>query len=160
MFFNIKPLILLVLLVVVSQVNAFAYNRFDYLAPIVPIEKSISDISPEKIQQLSISEIETEVGRKLSFKEKIVIKAAQKKFNKAAKADKGTEGRTYKQLVAFLLCFFVGVLGIHRFYLGHIGIGIVQLLTAGGCGIWTLIDFIRIITGDLKAKDGSEMESW
>lgn len=160
MFFNIKPLVLLVLLVVVSQVNGFAYNRFDYFAPILPIEKSISDISPEKIQQLSISEIETEVGRKLSFKEKIVIKAAQKKYNKAAKADKGTEGKTYKQLVAFLLCFFVGVLGIHRFYLGHIGIGIVQLLTVGGCGIWTLIDFIRIITGDLKAKDGSEMESW
>jgi TM2 domain-containing membrane protein YozV len=53
------------------------------------------------------------------------------------------------------LCFFLGALGIHRFYLGYIGIGIIQLLTAGGCGIWVLIDFIRIIIGDLGPKDGS-----
>jgi TM2 domain-containing membrane protein YozV len=63
------------------------------------------------------------------------------------------------QLVAMLLCIFVGLLGIHRFYLGHIGIGILQLLTAGGCGIWTLIDLILIITGDLKPKDGEYTET-
>jgi TM2 domain-containing membrane protein YozV len=62
------------------------------------------------------------------------------------------EGKS--QLVALLLCIFVGALGIHRFYLGYIGIGIIQLLTAGGCGIWALIDLIMIITGDLKPKDG------
>jgi hypothetical protein len=55
-------------------------------------------------------------------------------------------------MVALLLCLFLGGLGVHRFYLGYIGIGIVQLLTAGGCGIWSLIDLIRIITGDLKKK--------
>jgi len=58
------------------------------------------------------------------------------------------------QLVALLLCIFVGALGIHRFYLGYIGIGIIQLLTAGGCGIWAIIDLIMIITGDLKPKNG------
>jgi len=58
------------------------------------------------------------------------------------------------QLVALLLVLFVGVLGIHRFYLGYTGIGIIQLLTGGGCGIWALIDLIMIITGDLKPKDG------
>ncbi len=59
------------------------------------------------------------------------------------------------QVVALLLCFFVGIIGIHRFYLGYIWQGIVQVLTLGGLGIWTLIDFIRIITGDLQPKDGS-----
>ena len=59
------------------------------------------------------------------------------------------------QLVALLLCFFLGGLGIHRFYLGYTWQGVVQLLTAGGCGIWTLIDFIRIVTGSLKPKGGS-----
>jgi TM2 domain-containing membrane protein YozV len=58
------------------------------------------------------------------------------------------------QLVALLLCFFLGGLGVHRFYLGYIWQGVVQLLTAGGCGIWVLIDFIRIILGTLKPKDG------
>ena len=58
------------------------------------------------------------------------------------------------QLVALLLCLFVGFIGIHRFYLGYIGIGVIQLLTAGGFGIWALIDLIMIITGDLKPMNG------
>jgi TM2 domain-containing membrane protein YozV len=59
------------------------------------------------------------------------------------------------QLVALLLVLVVGGLGIHRFYLGYTWQGVVQLLTAGGCGVWALIDLIRIITGDLGPKDGS-----
>lgn len=59
------------------------------------------------------------------------------------------------QLVAALLCFFLGGLGVHRFYLGYTWQGVVQLLTAGGCGIWALIDFIRILTGDLQPNGGS-----
>ncbi len=58
------------------------------------------------------------------------------------------------QLVALLLALFVGGLGIHRFYLGYTGIGIIQLLTLGGLGIWSLIDLIMIITGDLEPKNG------
>ncbi|WP_304068954.1 TM2 domain-containing protein [Pedobacter glucosidilyticus] len=58
------------------------------------------------------------------------------------------------QLIALLLAFFVGGLGIHRFYLGYTWQGVVQLLTLGGCGIWSLIDFIRIILGDLQPKNG------
>lgn len=58
------------------------------------------------------------------------------------------------QLIALLLAGFVGALGIHRFYLGYTWQGIVQLLTLGACGIWSLIDLIRIITGDLQPKNG------
>ncbi|MDY0401597.1 MAG: TM2 domain-containing protein [Bacteroidales bacterium] len=43
---------------------------------------------------------------------------------------------------------------MHRFYLGYTWQGIVQLLTLGGLGIWTLIDLIRIITRDLQPKSG------
>lgn len=58
------------------------------------------------------------------------------------------------QVTAILLAFFCGSFGIHRFYLGYKTEGIIQLLTLGGCGIWSLIDFIRIIMGDLKPKNG------
>ena len=62
------------------------------------------------------------------------------------------EGKDW--LTALLLCFFLGVFGAHRFYTGHIGLGVVQLLTLGGCGIWALIDFILIIVGNFKDAEG------
>lgn len=55
---------------------------------------------------------------------------------------------------AILLCFFLGALGIHRFYVGKIGTGILQLITLGGIGIWALVDFIMIVTGNFKDKQG------
>lgn len=58
------------------------------------------------------------------------------------------------QVIALILCALIGGLGIHRFYLGYTWQGVVQLLTLGGCGIWALIDLVRIITGDLQPKNG------
>ncbi len=63
------------------------------------------------------------------------------------------------QVVALLLVILVGVIGIHRFYLGYVGIGILQIITLGGCGVWTLIDLIRIVTGDLQPKYGDYSET-
>lgn len=57
--------------------------------------------------------------------------------------------------VAIILSLFLGGLGVDRFYLGYTGLGIVKLLTLGGLGVWALIDLIRIITGNLKPKDGN-----
>jgi len=74
--------------------------------------------------------------------------------------DQNAQGNAAEQkdwLTTLLLCLFVGVFGVHRFYTGHTGIGIVQLLTAGGCGIWSLIDLITIITGSYKDSNGNTL---
>jgi TM2 domain-containing membrane protein YozV len=62
-------------------------------------------------------------------------------------------------LVTLLLSLFLGTLGIHRFYVGKIGTGILQLITLGGCGVWTLIDIIMIATGNFKDKDGNIIQN-
>jgi TM2 domain-containing membrane protein YozV len=58
-------------------------------------------------------------------------------------------------LAALLLCIFFGVFGIHRFYLGRIGTGILMLITLGGLGIWYVVDLILIIVGQLRDHDGN-----
>ncbi len=65
-----------------------------------------------------------------------------------------------KRLVAFLLCFFLGGLGVHRFYVGKTGTGIAQILTLGGLGIWVLIDFIMILCGKFSDKEGNLITEW
>ena len=58
-----------------------------------------------------------------------------------------------------MLAFFLGALGVHRFYAGKIGTGILQLLTFGGLGIWVLVDFIMIVTGNFKDGEGRPIKS-
>ena len=59
--------------------------------------------------------------------------------------------------VALVLSIFLGVLGIDRFYLGYMGLGILKLLTGGGFGIWWLIDVVLILLGKVKTKDGQDL---
>jgi TM2 domain-containing membrane protein YozV len=58
------------------------------------------------------------------------------------------------------LCFFLGFLGVHRFYVGKSGTGILQLLTGGGLGIWALIDLIMIVVGSFTDGDGNKITQW
>ncbi len=65
------------------------------------------------------------------------------------------------RLVALLLCLLVGCLGVHRFYVGKIGTGILIIVTFGGFfGIWVLIDLIMIIVGSFTDKDGLALTKW
>ena len=65
------------------------------------------------------------------------------------------------RLVALLLCFFLGWLGAHRFYVGKVGTGILMPLTLGGFfGIWVLVDLIFIACGIFRDKDDQRLFRW
>jgi TM2 domain-containing membrane protein YozV len=72
------------------------------------------------------------------------------------KADVSPKSR----LVVTLLAYFVGVLGVHRFYLGKIGTGIAMIFTFGGLGIWAFVDFIIAVCGMMKDKEGKVISDW
>jgi TM2 domain-containing membrane protein YozV len=63
-------------------------------------------------------------------------------------------------LPAAILCFFLGFLGVHRFYVGKVGTGILQIVTFGGLGIWALVDFIMIVVGSFRDSDGNVIDLW
>lgn len=72
-----------------------------------------------------------------------------------------SEGLSEKRILpAFLLCFFFGVFGVHRFYAGKVLTGILQLVTIGGFGIWWLVDLILILTGSFRDGDGRRITEW
>lgn len=135
--------------------NTILVNE-DVTAPLTTDTKA-ADITRTKKVIFASSEY-----KNLNLVEKALVKKAVKQIEakEAQKPVKKNENTLKEKanggglddnemLIAALLCIFLGGLGIHRFYLGYTTIGIIQLLTGGGCGIWVIIDLIRILTGDL-----------
>lgn len=67
---------------------------------------------------------------------------------------------TYSRLAALLFCLFLGVLGVHRFYVGKVGTGILWIFTGGCFGIGVLVDFIMICCGSFTDSYGRPVTNW
>lgn len=142
-----KKFILIALFFIALNGNAAAFVM-------ASISANKSNLTTSNAQQIG-----GKTSRKLGFKEKLALKMVQKQITKNngdAKADKSESPRS--QLGALLLCWFLGILGIHRFYLGYTFIGIVQLLTLGCLGIWTLVDLIMLILNELRDSKGRSLK--
>ncbi len=63
-------------------------------------------------------------------------------------------------LPAAILCFFFGVFGAHRFYVGKTGTAVAQLLTIGGLGIWAMVDLIILVFGGFTDGAGNKITAW
>lgn len=82
----------------------------------------------------------------------------QAAFNNSQQYQQQRASDDSRWLTAFLLCWFLGFIGAHRFYTGSTGIGLIQLFTVGGCGIWWLIDFIMILTNNYRDSNGRTLK--
>ncbi len=69
----------------------------------------------------------------------------------------GAQKPPQKKMLMFILAWMLGYLGIHRMMMGYKNWWL-MLITLGGCGIWSLIDAIMILTGSLKMADGRDLE--
>ncbi len=61
--------------------------------------------------------------------------------------------------LTLILCFFMGFLGVHRFYVGKMKTGLVMLLTLGGLGVWVIVDLVMIALGSFEDADGYKIKS-
>jgi len=64
----------------------------------------------------------------------------------------------YSWLLTFIFVVFLGALGVHRFYVGKVGTGLLMLFTFGGLGIWTLIDLIMVAVGAFTDSKGQKIK--
>jgi hypothetical protein len=65
-----------------------------------------------------------------------------------------------RRLAAAILCFLLGVFGVHRFYVGKIGTGLLWLFTLGFLGLGMLADFILILAGEFQDSEGRKIQDW
>ncbi len=131
-----------------------------------PEEKATAPAaSPAQKKKLVVKKPAAKGGVSSTAKRRPAARATGKKKSAAApvsEPESAPDDNVSKKsrTVAALLCWFLGIIGVHRFYVGKVGTGIVQILTFGGFTIWLWIDFIMILCGKFKDKQGQQLSKW
>jgi hypothetical protein len=99
----------------------------------------------------------TNCGNEIDNKAVICVSCGIATYNLSQSFSNTLPENRFDWVTTLLLCFFLGVFGVHSFYTKKNFIGVIQLLTLGGCGIWALIDFILILVGNFKDGNGNEL---
>jgi len=100
----------------------------------------------------------TSATKPCPFCGELIAENAQKCKHCGEWLNKDGKAKSFKTTI--LLSFFLGFLGAHRFYTGYIGIGLLQLFTLGGLGIWALIDTLSIGFNNYKDKSGINLKNY
>ena len=87
-------------------------------------------------------------------------KIRQQKRKQAKKQKMSTITSPKLRLTTFLLAYFLGILGIHRFYVGKIRTGVLWMFTLGFLGIGSTIDAIYALCGEFKDAEGRSILKW
>lgn len=61
--------------------------------------------------------------------------------------------------IALIISLLAGTLGIDPFYIGDMGLGVLKLITCGGFGIWTVVDWF-LIMGSARSKNMQKLQSY
>lgn len=81
----------------------------------------------------------------------------------ARTANTALEGPSHRKVTPatlMALLGFVGFAGMHRFYAGKKGTGLLMLLTVGGLGVWTIVDLLMLLFGSFRDKEGRPLTEW
>jgi hypothetical protein len=151
--------------------KTYRFEALEFLSLGVYIDISISSIAESR------TKIEIEVSRKIgAFDKTFEVTKANEHISRIAtligecitltpsqinelelkKNSIPEEKQAQSKSTMILITFFLGSLGIHRLMMGYSNWWL-MLISFGGFGIWSFIDFIRIITGNMKMANGDEL---
>ena len=115
------------------------------------LRKGVSGVASLPLQRGEYVDAVTDTVRKLLNNEPVEDYVAPP-------ATEAQEAQAKDWLTTLLLCIFLGHIGVHRFYVGKTGTGILYILTIGFCGIGYLVDLIKIIMGSFTDKNGNQIK--